>query len=260
LRQTLTVTANPPPTKDTRTRVRSLVEEELERVKTLEDAEAVIRRAEQLAASKTEAQAGKSAADAPAPAPTEVERADETAPAHPAGAADALVETAAQAIAPTPEAPAVVQGAQEATGADHEAPPSPPRVHHGRSLLPQAVLRRMGPFQALDAHVYLEVNGQTRPRMLDEACIALVLLAIPIVLVGPSRLYLGQHWLSDVLGGYAVAAILLTPYCWAYTKWRLDATRSRFKHAKSTTDETARHRRHIGGPSTAVRVATNHEH
>jgi hypothetical protein len=53
------VTANPPPAKDTRTRVRSLVEEELERVKTLEDSEAVIRRAEQLAASKTEAQAGK---------------------------------------------------------------------------------------------------------------------------------------------------------------------------------------------------------
>jgi hypothetical protein len=24
----------------------------------------------------------------------------------------------------------------------------------------------MGPFQALDAHIYLEVNGQTRPRAL----------------------------------------------------------------------------------------------
>jgi hypothetical protein len=164
------MTSNPPPDEETRTRVRSLVEEELERVTTLEDAEAVIRRAEHLAASKTEAQAGKRAADAPAPAPTEVERADETAPAQPAGAADALVETAAQAIAPTPEAPAVVQGAQEATGADHEAPPSPPPVHHGRSLLRQAVLRRMGPFQALDARIYLEVNGQARPRLLDEAC------------------------------------------------------------------------------------------
>ena len=50
--------------------------------------------------------------------------------------------------------------------------------------------------------------------------ILLVLLAVPIVLVGPSRLYLGQHWLSDVLGGYAVAALFLVPYCWAYIKLR----------------------------------------
>jgi undecaprenyl-diphosphatase len=59
--------------------------------------------------------------------------------------------------------------------------------------------------------------------------VGLVLLAVPIVLVGPSRLYLGQHWLSDVLGGYAVAAILLVPYCWTYARWRLDAARRRFR-------------------------------
>lgn len=52
--------------------------------------------------------------------------------------------------------------------------------------------------------------------------IALALLAVPVALVGPSRLYLGQHWLSDVLGGYAVAALLLLPMCWAYTRWRLN--------------------------------------
>ena len=60
----------------------------------------------------------------------------------------------------------------------------------------------------------------------------LVLLAVPVVLVGPSRLYLGQHWLSDVLGGYAVAAMLLVPYCWAYARWRLAAVRSRFSQPK----------------------------
>lgn len=51
--------------------------------------------------------------------------------------------------------------------------------------------------------------------------VILGLLAVPIALVGPSRLYLGQHWLSDVLGGYAMAALLLVPYCWAYATWRL---------------------------------------
>jgi membrane-associated phospholipid phosphatase len=63
----------------------------------------------------------------------------------------------------------------------------------------------------------------------------LVLLAIPIVLAGPSRLYLGQHWLSDVLGGYAVAAILLVPYCWAFARWRLEAIRRRFAPAVEPT-------------------------
>jgi hypothetical protein len=43
------MTSNPPPDEETRTRARSVIEEELARVKTLEDAEAVIRRAEQLA-------------------------------------------------------------------------------------------------------------------------------------------------------------------------------------------------------------------
>ena len=159
-----------PPTEDVRVRVRRVIEEELARVKTLEDAEAVIRRAERLAASKTEAQEGARAADAAASASAEVERAEGSAPAQPAGAADALVETAAQAVAPTPEAQAVVQGAQEALGAVQPAAPSPPVVRRGRSLLRQAVIRRMGPFQALDARLYLEVNGQSHPRLLDQAC------------------------------------------------------------------------------------------
>jgi undecaprenyl-diphosphatase len=68
--------------------------------------------------------------------------------------------------------------------------------------------------------VYVLVQRSTRRTA------ALVALAIPIVLIGPSRLYLGQHWLSDVLGGYAVAAMLLLPYCWAYAKWRLEARRT----------------------------------
>ncbi len=68
--------------------------------------------------------------------------------------------------------------------------------------------------------------------------VCLILLALPVVLVGPSRLYLGEHWLSDVLGGYAVAVLLLVPYCWAYARIRLPTIR-RSRLPESTAAESS---------------------
>jgi membrane-associated phospholipid phosphatase len=48
----------------------------------------------------------------------------------------------------------------------------------------------------------------------------LVALTIPIVLIGLSRVYLGHHWPSDVLGGYALGAAVLVPYCLLYARRR----------------------------------------
>lgn len=37
----------------------------------------------------------------------------------------------------------------------------------------------------------------------------LILIAIPISLIGPSRIYLGEHWASDVLGAYLLGSLIL---------------------------------------------------
>jgi membrane-associated phospholipid phosphatase len=44
----------------------------------------------------------------------------------------------------------------------------------------------------------------------------LTISAIFIVLVGPSRIYLGDHWASDVLGAYLIGGVLLGITLWIY--------------------------------------------
>ena len=39
---------------------------------------------------------------------------------------------------------------------------------------------------------------------------AVAVLAVLVLLIGFSRIYLGAHYLSDVIGGYAAAAVWLT--------------------------------------------------
>lgn len=47
----------------------------------------------------------------------------------------------------------------------------------------------------------------------------LIFCAAMIILVGPSRIWMGQHWASDVLGGYTLSFGLLLLIIWGYRAW-----------------------------------------
>jgi undecaprenyl-diphosphatase len=64
--------------------------------------------------------------------------------------------------------------------------------------------------------------------------ICLTLLALPIALIGFSRIYLGAHWASDVVGAYLLSGIWLALTLHLYRRWK---ARSTFHRDDSATTD-----------------------
>lgn len=65
------------------------------------------------------------------------------------------------------------------------------------------------------------VSTSSMPAGPGRLAVRLVLIAA-LVVVGLSRIYLGAHWLSDVIGAYAFGAAVLAATAWI--RWRLTRT------------------------------------
>lgn len=158
---------------NTHDRVRRVLDPALAKADSKEAAEEILEEAERLAAGATEEQKRREKAGTTEPADNiERQARRRRNPTSLVGkgsqrkrAAAVLVETGAQAVAPTQQAEAVTRAAQEAAGTRPGA--APPKTERGRELLQGAVLRRLSPWDRLDAKLFLAVNRPHHPRWLD---------------------------------------------------------------------------------------------
>lgn len=67
---------------------------------------------------------------------------------------------------------------------------------------------------------FLAYLAITRLRRHNVRILTFAGLVILIILTGISRVYLGVHWPSDVLGGYLVGAVFLTALIWFQRIWK----------------------------------------
>ncbi len=143
---------------DTEKRIKKVLEDQLARIDTPQQAESVVNKVEKAAKGTTEEERASIAAKDPAPAAVSVERAASGSSVRDVAAT--IVEATSQAVASTPEAAAVSAGAHDAMGASKKPKP---RAERGLRFLRAAALRRMQPFDRLDAKIFLAINSGEHP-------------------------------------------------------------------------------------------------
>jgi undecaprenyl-diphosphatase len=166
-------TGQPTDREDDDVRVQRVLTDELAQIENPEAADEVAGRIERLAAGVTQGERANRAARTPGTAADAVETAASTSRGT-GGPAATLTETAAQVVAPTPESPKAARAASTVLPPGDVAPT--PEVQRGRRLLREAMLRRMGPLQALDSRLFLAVNGLPHPTVANVAADAVTVV------------------------------------------------------------------------------------
>ena len=152
-----------------RAELKRALEAELRAVQTPEDAERIVAELERLAAETTEQEQAEVAERTATPPAVEVRQAAQRAPGPRREVAAVLTETARQVAAPSEKGEATAEAAREVL-----KPPSTDVAAHvplesvrGAELLKRAMLRHLGPLQALDAQVFLAINRTPHPAWSD---------------------------------------------------------------------------------------------
>lgn len=102
----------------------------------------------------------------------------------------------------------------------HRLRPSPTLIHQ--------VTRYLKPDSFPSGHVLFYVGffgflfflTFTLPQSNKFRIILLIVLGLMLSLIGASRIYLGAHWFSDVMGAYLVGLIWLTIVVFIYNRWQ----------------------------------------
>jgi undecaprenyl-diphosphatase len=156
--------------------VKESLEQAIQEVQSPDQAERVLDDLEQVAAGSSEAQAAQGAEASPAPPAEAVKQAADAAP-HGQKAATTLAATAAEAVAPGRQASDTLEVAQEVLIPEARGRKPAPEIVKPRGYLQEAVLRRMTPLQAWDAHLFIAVNHLPHTKLSNSLMYALTVAA-----------------------------------------------------------------------------------
>src|SRR5215211_6207410 len=137
--------------------VKESLKESLQEVQSPEQAERVLDDLERVAEGVSEQQAARSVEASSATPAEAVKQAAATAP-HGEKAATTLAVTAAEVVSSETQAPDALEVAQDVLIPEAKGKRPAPEIAKPRGYLQEAVLRRMTPLQAWDAHLFIAIN------------------------------------------------------------------------------------------------------